>query len=655
MSKLTETFGWPIEYPGDVRLDVFVDHHNVRTFPWDVAVWWNTDLAAAAETLARNKRTAGSVAPAKVVDDALRATLTGPNEQQNLDALKKIEARVPRSQVRVVDQLERAVRHVVKTNGDVTGSPAMIYDPDCGIWRSEGGIMSDGTTVASMLDWVIEQFARAMHRAADLADWLEEQVIAAIPQPPQGSSQQVMKQYAEKLKQIRETGKEAHDMARALSRKEQQTVRAMLKRRLGVAQTSWDSDTRWLILGDGVINLEEVAAGQRRLYGHHPGCMSTMSLDVKYKDAVSLNRVCEWDAGVMKVLPDPEVRRYLQKRYGAALLGNPGRVDKSMVWQYGTGDTAKSTIQECIAGSEGVFAPYSYAASAEVLMKRNGINPGAERFKAYARGKRFVIMSEINAGDKMDRAVFTSLTGGDTVEGTAKFTNSVSYKFTATIFMATNDAPQYPPGDTTFAERIHVVPFTHKLWSPTKNPEEWERATPEHRADPQWRTRVLSSPLERAAILRWVLDGLQLWGREGLGKLPAAMLEARDEFSEGADPVKELVDSLLGETGTHGPVFAILTDAEWDRRGLLNGDGMDTPTLEALINDRARELGLVKMFEDGLSATYMRAAKKMLNERGGLHKPASVRLDDGSFKTQRLWCRVVDVRGVPHEWSQGQL
>ena len=158
-----------------------------------------------------------------------------------------------------------------------------------------------------------------------------------------------------------------------------------------------------------------------------------------------------------------------------------------------------------------------------------------------------------------------------------------------------------------------------------------------------------------------------LFRSAGLGKMGGNMRErirraghtvvgyAHQRDVSDVHSLKELVDSLLGETGTHGPVFAILTDAEWDRRGLLNGDGMDTPTLEALINDRARELGLVKMFEDGLSATYMRAAKKMLNERGGLHKPASVRLDDGSFKTQRLWCRVVDVRGVPHEWSQGQL
>lgn len=325
-----------------------------------------------------------------------------------------------------------------------------------------------------------------------------------------------------------------------------------------------------------------------------------------------------------------------------------------MVWQYGPGDTAKSTLQECVAGAHGVFAPYAMTTSADSLTDRGTKSGAAERFKAYARGKRYVLMSELREGEMLDQAVVKSVTGGETVEGTAKFANAVSYFFTASVFMASNHPPTFPPGDTALAGRIHVVPFEHRLWVRSKNPEEWERASPEHRADEDWAARILGSAQERRAIFAWVLAGLEAFGREGLGKLPQAMLEAREDFAADADPVGRLVRTLLGtEPGWEGPAWLkIYTDQEWEGSGRYEGDGVAKARLEQLVNARARELGMVKFGEDGLSPKWLKASMRMLHELGGRKKVAMV--DRETRRTGVVYSRLAEV-GVISEVGMGGI
>lgn len=630
---IREYFDWPSDFEGDLRLDHFRDQHDIFAVQWDEAVWWNPRLAS-------NSRAEAGMGGDLIRQEVLNY-LAGPNGE---DLFMQMAARVPRSESRCADHIELAISHIMKSNIDIRGNPWMVYDPERGVWRMTGMTLQNGTPVAAVIDRLVEQFARAMHRAADFLYGLVDTVIPPIPNPGPNAPPPVIQAFQQNeaaRRRLFAAVKQGHEMARSIPRGKYGPLKKLLHDRLGVVQTSWDSDTRWLVLRDGVINLRDVVlTREKTLLPFSPETMSTMALEVGLGDAVRNAGLSEWEAGIRKVLPNDEVRKYLQKRFGAALLGTPGEVDKSVIWQHGVGDTAKSTIQECIAGANGVFAPYSYAASSDVLMKRSNGNPAAERFIAYARGKRFVIMSEINAGEKLDREQFTRLTGGDTVDGTAKFANAVSYLFTATIFIASNDAPMYPPGDTVLTKRIHVVPFRHKLWQRTKNPVEWEAATEDHRADPQWKSRVLESNQERAAILHWVLDGLVLWSDEKLSSLPLEMLEASDEFSEGADPVKELVDALTGADADYTPLIRICTDAEWHEMGLVDGDGLTNKALMDAVVTRAREMDLVKFGDNKLSKSYENGVKKLLEEQGGKYKVASVRDASGEWRSARRWTRL---------------
>jgi phage/plasmid-associated DNA primase len=380
-----------------------------------------------------------------------------------------------------------------------------------------------------------------------------------------------------------------------------------------------------------------------------------MALDVKYADVEALGqKKTEWERGVEKLVPDAAVRRYLQKRYGGALRGKPGEVDKSMVWQYGVGDTGKSTIQEAIAGQKGVFSEMSYQADAEVLTKKGAERGATDRFAAYVRGKRFAIISEIDQGAQLNQGKFKQMTGGESVQGTAKYSNEISYFFTASLFVSSNHTPSLPYGDTALSGRIHTVPFETKLIVQSKvSRDEWDATPVEKRADPGWLDRLLTDENERAAIFKWVLEGLVLLGREGLGELPEPIRRAMKQFADEGDPVARIVNSLIGKDDdtSFEQRVVILRDTEWgDRR---EADGVRELRMEELIKERARALGFADDFGE-VSKKQVMAAKKMLHELGGLRKKTYYGTDStGQKHTGMGFARCLEIDPVAPQAANG--
>lgn len=645
-----EVFEWPTSFGADVKFDAVTSQHSFAEFDYDLAIWYNTDFSKMSADVYREQM--GELAPgADPIDTRVRMALLGMDGE---DWYERIAARVPFSEFRCAEYLEYALKHILLVDGSTRPQEFVMYDSKRGVWAHEGVALSNGQSVGSAVDEVINKFGKALGRAADVLLELAN-ICAPDPGPkPGANANQALKNAWHEANTKRERAlkraETAKKMARSIFTGKYAPIKNLLKSRLSVDTTSWDSETRWLVLSDGVIDLEQLySEGQSRLRPFSPHYMMTMALEVGLGDPSRNAGDSEWDKGVAKVIPDIQVRRYLQKRFGAALLGRPGVCGKSMVWQFGVGDTAKSTIQECIAGSRGVFAPYSITSSSTALTKTGERTGATDRFMAYARGKKFAVMSELDDGEHLSQGKLKNMIGGESVEGTAKYSNAVSYFFTATIFMASNHPPLFPPGDTAAATRIHVVPFTHKLWIRSKNPEEWEAAGPEHRADESWTHRVLDSAQERSAILRWVLDGLVTFGREGIGELPAAMREASEEFAADADPVAKIVRSLLGEEPGYEdtPSLRILTDKEWDEYGFKESDGVPVKDVEYLIEIRAFELGVVKAGET-LSNKWMNSAKRMIHERGGNRKKVKI---PGSNTTTFAYSRM---RLAGSNWALAQ-
>lgn len=626
-----ERFEWPIKtgLPGDVMLDALTGEPDITSLAWDVAVWWNVELAKAS--------VATSAGP------AVPAVFAYESSAVNADLVKELFARVPRTEKRAAEYLEAAMGHVVRSVEGIKDKPWTIYDPSRGLWIEQGSWFGgrEGVTVNAVLDDALTGFEQALHRACD---FMAQIVDYVYPEPADGDEHEDAKKAVRKASLARVN--EAKRFARSLSRGKDRAIKAALRERLATAQTWWDSKSGYLVTGDGVVDLEAVLrSGDVAASPFNPFIASTMALDARL-DQAPPRGTSEWERGVAKVLPDEQVRTYLQKRFGLALLGRPSIAGKSLVWQWGPGDTGKSTLQEAIAGAKGVFAPYSAQTTSRIITKRGAEREASKLFIAMARGKRFAIISEITEGETLDQEAVKVLTGGDTVTGEAKFRNPVSYEFGATLFVATNHPPSLPPGDTALLGRLHVVPFEHRLWVRTKNPTEWAAADEAHRADEDWKDKVLSSPSERAAILRWVLDGLALFGREGLGDLPQAMRESKASFTEDADPIYATTQALLGkDDDAGGGWLRVLTDDEWLHDGLRDGDGVTVDRARQLATEWLRANGHTTGFGD-VSPDHVKAVLSNIDSAGGRRKKGRV---PGSTRTEWLFARLREVTPVPTE------
>lgn len=638
-----DVFGWKSKnrLPYDVALsDMAETTGSIADIDWDLTILWNRRYAEAARNWA--------IYASRDLDDYFSSRPTPLVFRDVID-------RLPRTQLRAVEHLQETVAHILRSVADVARNPWMFYDPASGVWTPEGQWLPGqvGSSVNLAVASVIRSFLDALNRSIDLLYTMVDWVVPPIDKPEKNASDDEKQDYADheaKRNELRKRIKEAHKFAQAIPNGVFTKIESELRKRLAINQEQWDSDTRYLILKDGVIDLKETyRTGEIVLEEFSPLHFSTMRLDIAWNDQTRNAGLSEWERGVKKILPDPDVRGYLQKRYGAALLGTPAIAGKSMVWQYGPGDTAKSTIQECIAGDRGVFSPYALATSSQALLvsRGGGKNDNGERFVAYARGKRFAIMDEIQDGEMLDAEIVKRITGGGTVEGKALYSNAVRYFFTATIFISSNHPPTFPPGDTALQNRIHVIPFKHRFWVQSKNPKEWEASAPEDRADESWATRVLDSPHERSAILRWVIEGLVAFGRDGgIGSLPEAMRDEHDDFIADADPIATLANTLLGEEpGTESnPWLQIYSDAEWEQMGRQEYECISRDRLYELISLRAEQLGIGLDKNGQVSKKTVQRTRSMLSERGGNWKRVSV---PGSTNKAYGMSRMLEAATVP--------
>lgn len=637
--------------PGDIFYAETLNEDDYRVVDWHEVVWLNVELAEMARLIAEAEVHQEKSVPELLDGGWITYLGDGGGVRSGSGQLRfdLMLDRLPTSEMRFAERFTGVMKPTLRSNADVVGKPFMLYDAGTGVWVQEGkGSLKDGNNVAVAVSRMITGMLESLRIAEKvMMGFLYVVSPSPGPKPGTGVSATVRAVWQERNDRREENLRKIKKIEKFREGVENGKLTSILREvraKLVEPATLWDSDMRWLVVGDGVVDLDKVVEldekGESKysLYDAfrrwRPDTYSTMAITEHLSTAIN-HQDTAWLAGVRKVLPDEDVRNYLQMRFGAALLGTPGVVGKSMVWQFGEPDTAKSSIMECIAGQNGVFSPYSIVATANSLTIAGERTGEAERTKAYARGKRYMIMDEIDAGTHLSQAQLKTLTGGNSVVGTAKYANSVQYLFTATMFMASNDEPTYPPGDVAFRNRIHVVPFRHKLWVRSKDPEKWEAAPEENRADETWKEKILSDPVERSAILLWVLDGLVKFSlSRGILVLPEAMREAADTFGSASDPVLHTIRSLLGldDASEEPPVFRIWTDKEWEGAGFAAGDALTLKEFDQEFEFRLRELEYLR---DGevVPARYRTAAHKLIDSMGAAKKRVTIYPD--GVKTSR--------------------
>lgn len=217
-----------------------------------------------------------------------------------------------------------------------------------------------------------------------------------------------------------------------------------------------------------------------------------------------------WVSFLEQILPDPEVRGWVQKLFGVALLGEVR--EHVMPIFIGSGGNGKGTLRDAVKYA---FGEYAIEVGQELLMQTKHQRHAA--FKMRLRGARLVFTSETEEGTKFNEAEMKLLTGGDEIEANHMRENPITFVPSHTLVMLTNKEPEVSGADDALIRRIRVVPFNTRILDKDKDP-------------------MLSAKLraEAPAVLAWCWEGWQMYQQAGL-QPPAQITRRTEEYFEDAD------------------------------------------------------------------------------------------------------------------------
>ncbi len=217
-----------------------------------------------------------------------------------------------------------------------------------------------------------------------------------------------------------------------------------------------------------------------------------------------------WDRVLERVLPEPELRRFLQKAIGYALTGETREQVLFILW--GTGSNGKTTFLRTLSD---LLADYACQTPGDTLLVRRGDSPPND--VARLRGMRLVAAIEAEGGRRLAEALVKQMTGGDRLA--ARFLYREFFEFVPTfkLFLAVNHKPEIRGTDHAIWRRVRLIPFTITI--------------PDEEQDKTLRDKLVA---QLPGILNWAVQGCLLWQREGLAP-PEQVKEATASYREELD------------------------------------------------------------------------------------------------------------------------
>lgn len=306
-----------------------------------------------------------------------------------------------------------------------------------------------------------------------------------------------------------------------------------------------DADPYLLNVANGTLDLHDLT-----LRPHSPGDRITKVCRGAYRpDAAAPT----WQAFLGRVLPDAEVRGFVQRLAGLSLLGKVG--EHVLPIFTGTGRNGKSVYYKALLYMMG---DYASTADPELFMaRRDGAHPTGEM---DLMGRRLVVVSESNKDRALDEAKMKRLVGGDPIKARHMRKDFVQFMPSHTALLVTNHLPKVSGDDPATWARLRVVPFDVVI----------PDAEQDHDLDAKLE-------LEADGVLAWAVDGLRDYLDRGLAE-PAKVKVRTHAYRRDMDAVarfiSECCDTGPGHQATTGELHQ-----EWVR--WQQGDGCDPMSLKA--------------------------------------------------------------------------
>ena len=229
-----------------------------------------------------------------------------------------------------------------------------------------------------------------------------------------------------------------------------------------------------------------------------------------------------WDQALRTFFRDDEdLIDYVQQTVGLCAIG--AVYQEALIIAYGDGSNGKSTFWNTVSGALG---SYSGAISADALTvgcKRN-VRPEL----AEVKGKRLLIASELEEGQRLSTAIVKQLCSTDEIAAEKKYKDPFKFRPTHTLVLYTNHLPRVGAMDTGIWRRLIVIPFDAKITG---------------RSDIKNYSKYL---LEHAgpAIVRWIIEGAEkVIAADYQLKLPLCVHAAIEQYRSENDWMAHFLDA----------------------------------------------------------------------------------------------------------------
>jgi len=267
-----------------------------------------------------------------------------------------------------------------------------------------------------------------------------------------------------------------------------------------------DADPYLLNCANGTLDLHDL-----QLRAHDPADRLTKVTTASYQPG----DVGRWDEFLTRVLPDDQVRAYVQRTCGVSLLG---RVVEHIlpIWT-GTGANGKSTAINAMCFAMG---DYAMTAEPDLLLHREGAHPTGQM---DLMGRRLAVITETDQGRKFAEATMKRMTGGDRIKARLMRQDFVEFEPSHTPILVTNHLPAVSGDDPAVWRRITVVPFDVVIQESERDPD-------------------LPEQLQQCAeeVLAWCIAGWRAYQDHGLDA-PDAVKARTDEYKADSDAVGRFI------------------------------------------------------------------------------------------------------------------
>lgn len=230
---------------------------------------------------------------------------------------------------------------------------------------------------------------------------------------------------------------------------------------------------------------------------------------------------------LQRILPDPDIRSFLQRYFGYCLLGIT--VEQCLLFFYGAGRNGKSTLIDLMVE---ILGDYAVTMSIDSFAG-DSRRAGAEATPDLARlpGARLVAASEPEMGVHLKDALIKSLTGGEVISVRRLHQDFFELKPQFKIVLSGNHKPMIKDDSDGIWRRVYLVPFEIQI--------------PEEDVD-----QDLPQKLRREAvgIFAWLVRGCLDYLNLGLC-VPNMVRVATAEYREESDPIGAFLRNACVITG----------------------------------------------------------------------------------------------------------